>query len=184
MHAANTFAYHGTRGSRAARERACTSTRRSRARAFQLLGAPFEFSCILAKSYQNRLTAPGGDDTQPAVARDELRPPPDIEAPEGRLHALARERARVAWTLTAAVVLVYFGFIASVAFARGALGALVAPGLSVGILAGALVIVVSWLLTWVYVGWANRRYDPVLRSLQSERSAQAARTAGPRSAPT
>jgi uncharacterized membrane protein (DUF485 family) len=84
------------------------------------------------------------------------------------LRALARSRSRVAWTLTAAVVAVYFGFIAAVAFARGALATLVTPGLTLGILAGALVIVVSWLLTWVYVAWANRRYDPVLHALRGD----------------
>ncbi len=73
---------------------------------------------------------------------------------------------RIALALTAGVVAIYFGFIAAVAFARPALGALVAPGLSLGIVAGALVIVGSWLLTWVYVRWANRRYDPALRALR------------------
>ena len=40
------------------------------------------------------------------------------------------------------------------------------PGLSLGILLGALVIVASWLLTWVYVRWANAHYDPALRALR------------------
>lgn len=88
--------------------------------------------------------------------------PPDHEQ---RLRALARERTRVGLALTAAVFVTYFGFIGAVAYAREALGALVVPGLSVGILAGALVIVASWLLTWVYVRWANDRYDPALRAL-------------------
>lgn len=84
---------------------------------------------------------------------------------EQRLRALARERTRIGLALTAAVFVVYFGFIGAVAYARESLGALVVPGLSVGILAGALVIVASWLLTWVYVYWANNRYDPALRAL-------------------
>ena len=33
--------------------------------------------------------------------------------------------------------------------------ALLAPGLSLGMLLGALVIVVAWVLTWIYVRWAN-----------------------------
>jgi uncharacterized membrane protein (DUF485 family) len=35
-------------------------------------------------------------------------------------------------------------------------------GLSLGILLGALVIVAAWTLTFVYVSWANRVYDPAL----------------------
>jgi uncharacterized membrane protein (DUF485 family) len=85
---------------------------------------------------------------------------------EERLRALALERTRVGLVLTAAVFAVYFGFIAAVAYARPLLGTLVAPGLSVGILVGALVIVASWLLTWAYVHWANTRYDPALRALK------------------
>ncbi len=85
---------------------------------------------------------------------------------EQRLRALARDRTRIGLVLTASVFLVYFGFIAAVAWARPLLGTLVVPGLSVGILAGALVIVASWLLTWVYVRWANTRYDPALHALK------------------
>jgi uncharacterized membrane protein (DUF485 family) len=63
------------------------------------------------------------------------------------------------------MILTYFGFIALVAFGRSLLAIQVMPGLSLGILLGALVIVASWLLTWVYVRWANRVYDPAVRTL-------------------
>jgi uncharacterized membrane protein (DUF485 family) len=76
-----------------------------------------------------------------------------------QLQALAAARERIAVRLTLAMVLLYFGFIGLVAFARPAMARLVTPGLSVGILLGALVIVASWALTWTYVAWANRHYD-------------------------
>ncbi|MGH7562625.1 MAG: DUF485 domain-containing protein [Gemmatimonadales bacterium] len=81
-----------------------------------------------------------------------------------RLHALARARARVAGALTAAMVAIYFGFILLIAWAKPLLGRPVTRGLSLGILLGALVIVASWLLTLIYVRWANRHYDPALRA--------------------
>lgn len=87
---------------------------------------------------------------------------------ERRLRALARARTRVALLLTATVVALYFGFIGAVAFARPAMGRLLAPGLSVGIVVGAAVIVAAWLLTWVYVRWANTHYDAALRGLDAE----------------
>ena len=68
-------------------------------------------------------------------------------------------------SLTAAMVLLYFGFISLVAFGRPLLAIQVVPGLSLGILLGALVIVASWLLTWIYVRWANEHYDAELRKL-------------------
>jgi uncharacterized membrane protein (DUF485 family) len=86
--------------------------------------------------------------------------------PESGVQAVARRRWRVAATLTLLMVLVYFGFIALVAFQPAWLGALVTVGLSRGILLGALVIVSAWLLTLVYVTWANRVYDPALAALR------------------
>jgi uncharacterized membrane protein (DUF485 family) len=75
------------------------------------------------------------------------------------LRALVRARWRVALILSAAVFTLYFGFIFAVAFAREAMAAEVVPGLSFGILAGALVIIGSWVTTWIYVSWANAHFD-------------------------
>ena len=87
-------------------------------------------------------------------------------ARRARLMALSQRRWRVAASLTAAMLAVYFGFILLIAYQKPLLGRLVAPGLSVGILLGALVIVATWLLTWIYVWWANTRYDEELRRLR------------------
>ena len=75
------------------------------------------------------------------------------------LEAVSAARWRVAISLTAAMMAAYFGFILLVAFNKPLLGSLVVPGLSLGMLLGALVIVVAWLLTWIYVRWANTHYD-------------------------
>lgn len=82
------------------------------------------------------------------------------------LRALAARRGRLALALTAAVMAVYFGFVLLVAFAKPLLATLVAPGLSLGIALGAAVIVLSWLLTLVYVRWTNRHYDAALARLR------------------
>jgi len=81
------------------------------------------------------------------------------QARHNTLEAVAAARWRIAVILTVAMMIVYFGFILLVAFRRELLGTLVARGLSLGILLGALVIVTAWALTWVYVRWANRHYD-------------------------
>lgn len=84
------------------------------------------------------------------------------------LRALARTRWRVAISLTALMVMVYFGFIVLIAYDKPLMATLVAPGLSLGILLGALVIVASWVLTYAYIAWANRSYDPELERLRHE----------------
>jgi uncharacterized membrane protein (DUF485 family) len=83
-----------------------------------------------------------------------------------RLRALTRARGRISIALTSAMILLYFGFIGLIAFDKALLARRVVPGLSLGILLGALVIVVSWLLTWFYVRWANKHYDTALRDIR------------------
>jgi uncharacterized membrane protein (DUF485 family) len=83
----------------------------------------------------------------------------------GSLRELDAARWRVAIGLTLAMVVNYFGFVLLVAYGRSLLAIQVVPGLSLGILLGALVIVVSWLLTWVYVRWAAVHYDPRVEAL-------------------
>jgi uncharacterized membrane protein (DUF485 family) len=82
------------------------------------------------------------------------------------LAALDAERWRIALSLTAAAMVVYFGFILLVAFGKPFLARLIVPGLSVGIALGTLVIVSSWLLIWIYVRWANRHYDDAVSRLR------------------
>ena len=75
-------------------------------------------------------------------------------------------RRRVAGALTLAMMVIYFGFILLVAYAKPFLSQLVVPGLSLGILLGALVIVAAWVLIWVYVRWANRHYDTAIEAVR------------------
>lgn len=83
-------------------------------------------------------------------------------------HELHVRRWKVALLLTGAVAAIYFGFILLIAYRKEVMATLVTRGLSVGILLGALVIVASWLLTWVYVRWANTHVDPRLGQLRGE----------------
>jgi uncharacterized membrane protein (DUF485 family) len=89
-----------------------------------------------------------------------------MTAPDLRLRALAASRWRVALSLTAVMVVVYFGFVALIAFDKPLLALRITPGLTLGILLGVLVILSTWLLTWVYVRWANTHYDAELHRLR------------------
>ncbi|MEH2358637.1 DUF485 domain-containing protein [Nostoc sp.] len=81
------------------------------------------------------------------------------------LQALAAERWRVSLILSGAMMFIYFGFILLIAFNKPLLGSLVVPGLSLGILLGALVIVSAWVLIFIYVLWANSSYDDQIARL-------------------
>jgi uncharacterized membrane protein (DUF485 family) len=85
------------------------------------------------------------------------------------LDALAARRARVGAVLTTVMLVVYFGFILLIAFNKDGLGELVTDGLSVGMLLGVIVVLATWVLTWIYVGWANRKYEPEIQRLKAER---------------
>ena len=96
---------------------------------------------------------------------------PVAGTPDERLRALAAKRWRIALSLTAVMIVIYFGFIALIAYDRSVLATMLAPGLTLGILLGALVIVVSWLLTYGYVRWANTHYDTELRAIEGRTTA-------------
>jgi uncharacterized membrane protein (DUF485 family) len=90
-----------------------------------------------------------------------------MQANDSVLDEVARRRWRMALAISAAMIIVYFGFILLIAFRKEALGRLVYPGLSVGIVLGVLVILLTWALTWLYVIWANRRVDAIVLRLRS-----------------
>lgn len=87
---------------------------------------------------------------------------PSVLPSDASFRALAYRQRRFALVLTLAMIVLYFGFILLIAYDKPLLARKLAPGLSLGIVLGAAVIVCSWLLTWVYVRWANTHYDTEL----------------------
>ena len=85
------------------------------------------------------------------------------------LRAVDASRWRIAIALTVAMMVLYFGFILLVAYNKPLLTQLVVPGLSIGVLLGALLIVAAWVLIWVYVRWANNHYDAAVAALSERR---------------
>lgn len=83
-------------------------------------------------------------------------------SPHEALAAVTQRRQAIALTLTAVMMAAYFGFILLVAFDKPLLGTLIGRGLSLGIALGAAVIIVAWIVTGVYVYWANKHYDSVV----------------------
>jgi uncharacterized membrane protein (DUF485 family) len=78
-------------------------------------------------------------------------------------------RWRVAIALTITMMVLYFGFILLIAYNKPLLATLLTPGLSLGMLSGALVIVAAWALIWIYVRWANVHYDAAVDAIRRNR---------------
>ncbi|BAI70011.1 conserved hypothetical protein [Hydrogenobacter thermophilus TK-6] len=79
---------------------------------------------------------------------------------------LASKRNRVAGFLTFLQLLIYFGFIFVLAFKKEILSQKIGEGLTVGIPIGIAIIVISWILTGVYVYWANGFYDRAVEEIK------------------
>lgn len=83
------------------------------------------------------------------------------------LLALTRKKAALSRTLTFIMFGAYFGFVFLLAFAPGVLSARVGAA-SLGIPFAIGLIVLAWVLTGVYVRWANGAYDSVIARLKSK----------------
>lgn len=85
---------------------------------------------------------------------------------QAALTTLAAARWRIGLGLTAAMTAIYVVFILLIAYGKGVLGIVVAPGLSIGIALGVLVIVAAWALILIYVRWANTHYDHAVAAIR------------------
>jgi uncharacterized membrane protein (DUF485 family) len=86
-----------------------------------------------------------------------------------RFQELVRQRTKFAWTLSIAMLVIYFGFILLVAFAKPLLATKIGDGVtSLGIILGLGVILSAFVLTGIYVQRANSRFDEMTRHLTRE----------------
>jgi len=88
------------------------------------------------------------------------------EAPEFK--RLVTSRWVMAGILTLLVFVTYYGFVIMVGVARDTLSTKIGVATTLGIPLAVLVIVVSFVLTLVYVLWANARYDRIVATLNEK----------------
>jgi uncharacterized membrane protein (DUF485 family) len=72
---------------------------------------------------------------------------------------LTRSRSMLSWLLTAAMLILYFGFILMVAFAPGALTMIGAPASILSFIIPIALILAPVILISIYVWRANARFD-------------------------
>jgi len=83
---------------------------------------------------------------------------------------LIKQRDTLAWTLSACVLVLYFGFVLMVAFAPEVLTSPISDTsvIPVGMLVGVGVIICSIILTGIYVTQANGKFDPMIEAIMKD----------------
>jgi uncharacterized membrane protein (DUF485 family) len=87
-----------------------------------------------------------------------------------KFHELVHKRAAFAWTLTALILILYFGFIFLIAYGKAFLGTPLFEGsvTTIGFPIGVGVILAAILLTAIYVRRANGEFDDLNRQIIEE----------------
>ena len=82
--------------------------------------------------------------------------------------ALVRKRWTVSALLLAALFITYYGYILLIAGNKALMATKIGAVTTLAIPVGVAVIVVAFVLTAVYVAWANSSYDPEVNRLKKQ----------------
>ncbi len=87
-----------------------------------------------------------------------------------KYHELVSKRSKFAWTLAAAMLVIYYGFILIIAFNKAFLAQPLWTGsvTTVGIPVGIGVILSAFVLTGIYVFRANAEFDRLTNEIKEE----------------
>ena len=86
-----------------------------------------------------------------------------------KFQELVQKRSAFAWTLSIAMLVIYYGFILLVAFGKGFLGTPIGAGVTTwGIPIGLFTIISAFILTGIYVRRANSEFDELNRQIMEE----------------
>jgi uncharacterized membrane protein (DUF485 family) len=100
-----------------------------------------------------------------APSQEPLSPQTLLDSPEFR--RLVVTRWRVSLALTVVLCVMYYGYVLLIATNKALLARRVGDVVTLGIPLGVAVILGAWVLTAIYVIWANRRYDVEVRRLRA-----------------
>jgi uncharacterized membrane protein (DUF485 family) len=89
-----------------------------------------------------------------------------LDSPE--FHRLVARRLRISLVLTGCLFALYYGYILLIAADKALLARRIGEVTTLGIPLGAGVIVGAWVLTAVYVAWANRAHDAEVARLRRQ----------------
>lgn len=104
-----------------------------------------------------------------AVKPERAQRKPALEMIESRdFKRLVSLRWKVSTILLALLFVSYYGYILLVATSKELVSTRIGEVTTLAIPVGIGVIVIAWILTAFYVGWANRSFDPEVERLKGE----------------
>ncbi len=87
-----------------------------------------------------------------------------------RFKELVERRNRFAWPMAILILVVYYTYILVIAFNPSVMGTPISPDsvISIGIPIGAGIILLSWVMTGIYVHRANTVFDGLINQIVEE----------------
>ncbi len=84
--------------------------------------------------------------------------------------SLVAQKNTISWILTVLELVLYFGFIALIAFNKPFLAQKLSEGkaTTIGIPIAIGTIVLSWVFTGIYIRWANSKYDDMVKKVKEK----------------
>ena len=97
------------------------------------------------------------------IKKEDLLNDPDFKT-------LVSQKNTISWILTILELVLYFGFIALIAFNKPFLAQKLTAGkaTTIGIPIAVGTIVLSWVLTGIYIRWANAKYDVLVKKVKEK----------------
>jgi uncharacterized membrane protein (DUF485 family) len=82
--------------------------------------------------------------------------------------SLSRQKNVISVILTVLELVLYFGFIALIAFNKPFLASKLSGAISIGIPIAVGTIILSWVFTGIYIFWANNKYDVLVKKVREK----------------
>ncbi len=88
------------------------------------------------------------------------------------IKSLSGQKNTISLVLAVVELVLYFGFVALIAFNKPFLSAKLSGAITVGIPVAVGIILLSWMLTGVYILWANKKYDALVKKVRDKARGQ------------
>ena len=82
--------------------------------------------------------------------------------------SLSSQKNTISVILTVLELVLYFGFIALIAFNKPFLSQKLSGAITIGIPIAVGTIILSWVLTGIYIRWANNTYDVLVKKVKEK----------------
>lgn len=81
---------------------------------------------------------------------------------------LKKQKSTVSLILTVLELVLYFGFIALIAYNKEFLATKISGAINIGIPIAVGTIFLSWILTGIFIWWANAKYDVLVKKVKDK----------------